>query len=159
MPKALVLYYTRTGTTEAMARSIAQILEEEGIATDLFLCENFSLQALPQYHLIVVGSPTYYGTVAAEIKKVLDESVRFHGELSGKVGGAFTSSGNPAGGNETTIFSILSALLIHGMVVKGMPEGSHYGPVAIGRFDQRAQQECQDYARELARLTKALWAS
>jgi NAD(P)H dehydrogenase (quinone) len=97
--------------------------------------------------------------MAAEVKKVLDDSVQFHGELNGKVGGAFTSSGNPAGGNETTIFSILSALLIHGMIVKGTPEGSHYGPVAIGRFDRRAEEECRNYARELAKLTKTLWAS
>jgi len=159
MLKALVLYYTRTGITEAMARTIGQTLQEEGITTEIISCENFSLQTLPQYHLIVVGSPTYYGTMAAEVKKVLDDSVQFHGELNGKVGGAFTSSGNPAGGNETTIFSILSALLIHGMIVKGTPEGSHYGPVAIGRFDQRTEEECRNYARELAKLTKALWAS
>jgi NAD(P)H dehydrogenase (quinone) len=159
MLKALVLYYTRTGTTEAMARTIAQTLQEEGITTEIVSCENFSLQTLSQYHLIIVGSPTYYGTMAAEVKKVLDDSVQFHGELNGKVGGAFTSSGNPAGGNETTIFSILSALLIHGMIVKGTPEGSHYGPVAIGRFDRRAEEECRNYARELAKLTKTLWAS
>lgn len=159
MPKALVLYYTRTGTTEAMAKAIAHTLREEGLSVDLVHCDNFSLHTLPQYHLIVIGSPTYYGNMAAEMKKILDESVRFHGELNGRVGGAFTSSGNPAGGNETTIFSILQALLIHGMIVKGRPEGSHYGPVAIERFDQQAEQECQDYARELAKVTKSLWAS
>ncbi|MEN3186474.1 MAG: flavodoxin domain-containing protein [Atribacterota bacterium] len=159
MPKALVLYYTRTGTTETMAKAIAQALQEEDLSVDLFHCDHFSLHTLPQYHLIVIGSPTYYGNMAAEVKKLLDESVRFHGELNGRVGGAFTSSGNPAGGNETTILSILQALLIHGMVIKGMPEGSHYGPVAIECFDQQIEQECRNYARELAKLTKSLWAS
>lgn len=154
--KAVVLYYTRTGVTEKMAQTIATALKGEGVPVDLFNVESFSLETLPSYDLIVIGSPTYYGTMAAEVKKLLDESVRFHGDLEGKVGGAFTSSGNPAGGNETTVLSILEALLIHGMVVKGMSEGSHYGPVAIERFDKRAEEDCKAYARELARLTKAL---
>ncbi|MGQ9472591.1 MAG: flavodoxin family protein [Candidatus Caldatribacteriaceae bacterium] len=157
MIKALVLYYSRTGTTESMAKTIAQTLREENVTTDLCSCEIFALHTLPQYHLIIIGSPTYYGTMAGEIKKVLDESVKFHGELKGKIGGAFTSSGNPAGGNETTLLSILSALLIHGMIIQGMPENSHYGPVAIGGFSQSAEGECQAYARELAKLAKSLW--
>jgi NAD(P)H dehydrogenase (quinone) len=154
--KALVLYYSRTGVTEKMARTIAQSLQEEGIPVDLFNVTQFPLESLPSYDLIVVGSPTYYGTMAAEVKKFLDESVRFHGDLEGRIGGAFASSANPAGGNETTVLSILEALLIHGMVVKGMSEGSHYGPVAIEEFDRRAEEECRTYARDLARLTKAL---
>jgi len=154
--KAVVLYYTRTGVTEKMAQTIAKALQEEGIPTDLFTVEHFPLDTLPSYDLIVVGSPTYYGTMAAAVKKFLDESVRFHGDLEGKIGGAFASSANPAGGNETTVLSILEALLIHGMIVKGMSEGSHYGPVAIEDFDKRAEEECKAYARDLAQLAKAL---
>lgn len=52
-----------------------------------------------------------------------------HGKLVGKVGGVFTSSGMIGGGNETTIMSILQGLLIHGMIVQGVQEGNHYGPV------------------------------
>ncbi len=154
--KAVVLYYTRTGVTEKMAQVIATTLQEEGIPTDVYTVERFPLDMLPSYDLIVIGSPTYYGTMAAEVKKFLDESVRFHGDLEGKVGGAFASSANPAGGNETTLLSILEALLIHGMIVKGMSEGSHYGPVAIEDFDKRAEEECKAYARDLVRLVKAL---
>ncbi len=157
MARAIVLYYTRTGVTEAMAKTIATTLTQEGIATDLVHCDAFALDTLRNYDVIVIGSPTYYGGMAAEMKKILDESVKFHGELTGKIGGAFASSANPAGGNETTIWSILNALLIHGMIIKGSSEGSHYGPVAIERFDQRAAQECQDYAKALARLAKALF--
>lgn len=156
--KALVIYYTRTGVTGKMAETIASTLRDEGIPTDLFSVENFSLTTLPSYDLIVVGSPTYYGTMAAEVKKFLDESVRFHGDLEGKIGGAFTSSGNPAGGNETTVLSILEALLIHGMIVQGMAEGSHYGPVAIGEFDKRAEEDCKAYAQALSKLAKALYS-
>ncbi|MCS7242252.1 MAG: NAD(P)H-dependent oxidoreductase [Candidatus Caldatribacterium sp.] len=154
--KAVVLYYTRTGVTEKMAQTIASALQKEGISTDLYNVERFPLDALPSYDLIIIGSPTYYGTMAAEVKKFLDESVRFHGDLEGKVGGAFASSANPAGGNETTVLSILGALLIHGMIVKGMSEGSHYGPVAIENFDSRAEEECKAYARDLAKLVQSL---
>jgi NAD(P)H dehydrogenase (quinone) len=94
--------------------------------------------------------------MAAEIKQILDESVRLHGKLDGKIGGAFTSSGNVAGGNETTIWSILSALLIHGMIIKGVHSGNHYGPVAVDSFGEEARRECVEYAKELARLGKTL---
>ena len=81
---------------------------------------------------IIFGSPNYYGGMAAPVKGFLDESVKFHGELKGKVGGAFSSSANIGGGNETTIMNILKAFLIHGMIVQGTSQGDHYGPVAIG---------------------------
>ncbi|MCD6156266.1 MAG: flavodoxin domain-containing protein [Candidatus Atribacteria bacterium] len=154
--KALVLYYTRTGITQKMAETISKALKEEGIETDLVEAKDFSVDKLPEYQIIVVGSPTYYGTMAAEIKQILDESVRLHGKLDGKIGGAFTSSANVAGGNETTIWSILSALLIHGMIVKGIYSGNHYGPVAVGSFEEDTRRECIAYAKELAKLGKTL---
>jgi len=75
----------------------------------------------------VAGSPTDYGHMAAELKKFIDDSMKFHGKLSGKVGGAFASSANVGGGNETTVRSILDAWLIHGMIVEGTAHGDHYG--------------------------------
>ncbi|HSV32033.1 MAG TPA: flavodoxin domain-containing protein [Atribacteraceae bacterium] len=152
--KALVLYHTRTGTTHKMAEIIGKTLEGEGIPTDLREPSNCEVSSLKEYDLIIIGSPTYYGTMAAEVKAFLDDSVQFHRALDGKIGGAFSSSANLAGGNETTIMSIIGALLIHGMVVKGISKGSHYGPVAVGSVDTRAEEECITYARELARLTK-----
>jgi multimeric flavodoxin WrbA len=91
------------------------------------------------------GSPTYYGTMAWELKKLLDESVKFHGKLRGKVGGAFTSSANVGGGNETTVLDILKALLIHGMVVARRPPGR---PLRAGR-DRAARQAGPGLLREL----------
>lgn len=152
--KALVLYYTRTGTTHKMAEIIGQTLEQEGLSVDILEPGNAQVDTLQEYDLIVIGSPTYYGTMAGEIKTWLDDSVRFHKSLDGKVGGAFASSANLAGGNETTVMSIISALLIHGMIVKGMSGGSHYGPVAVGSVDPRAEEECITYARELANLVQ-----
>jgi NAD(P)H dehydrogenase (quinone) len=111
---------------------------------------------LLKYDAIVIGSPTYYGLPAAEIKRLLDESVAFHGQLEGKVGGAFASSANVGGGNETTITAILHALLVHGMVVPGVPTGDHYGPVSIGAPDRRAATQCEEYGKRIALLTKKL---
>ncbi|NIP88772.1 MAG: flavodoxin family protein, partial [Gammaproteobacteria bacterium] len=94
---------------------------------------------------IIMGSPTYYGTMAYQVKKLLDESVKHHGKLEGKVGGAFSSSGMLGGGNETTVRSIIDALLIHGMIVVGSARIAHYGPVAVGDPDAKAKKECQAY--------------
>jgi len=94
--------------------------------------------------------------MAAEIKKLLDDSVKFHGKLEGKVGAAFASSANVGGGNETTILDILNAMLIHGMIVQGDWQGDHYGPVAIGAPDARANKECLRMGSRIARLVKRI---
>ncbi len=87
---------------------------------------------------------------------VSDESITHHGDLDGMVGGAFSSSANPAGGNETTIMSILEALLIHGMVIKGTSGGDHYGPVFIEEPGEREIEQCRKYGREIAELVADL---
>jgi NAD(P)H dehydrogenase (quinone) len=83
--------------------------------------------------------------------------VNVHGQLEGKVGGAFTSRGNLAGGNETTILSILEVMLIHGMIVKGTSQRDHYGPVALGRPDERAVGECRKLGQNVAELAVRLF--
>ena len=105
---------------------------------------------------IIVGSPTYYGSMAAEIKELFDRSVKFHGQLEGKIGAAFSSAANIGGGNETTIMDILKAFLIHGMVVQGDSEGDHYGPVAIGPPDSRASAQCKKLGQKVATLVKKI---
>ncbi len=157
MAKMLVCYYSQTGHTAGMAQAIAEGAKAvSGVAVDVKAVTEMEAKELLDYDAIVIGSPTYYGTMAGAIKQLLDESVAFHGKLRGKVGGAFTSSGNIAGGGETTILAILEALLIHGMVCQGTPKGSHYGPVAIGKMDDRARGECRDHGRLLAELAVKL---
>ncbi len=158
MLKALVCYYTVTKNTEKMAVRIAERLKAEGLEVDLKKAEDVEVASLLDYHCLVFGSPTYYGSMAWPLKKLLDESVKFHRKLKGRVGGAFSSSANIGGGNETTIGDILHALLIHGMIVQGEPTGDHYGPVAIGRPDERSFKVCDRYAANLAALTKKLFA-
>jgi len=157
MPKALVSYYSRTGNTKKMAARIAEVLESEGLHVDLKKVEDTAPADLLNYDCIVLGSPTYYGNMAWEMKKLLDESVKFHGKLRGKVGGAFPSSANIGGGNETRVLDILQALLIHGMVVRGDHRFDHYGPVSIGRPDKRSLDCCEAHAKNLAALTIKLF--
>ncbi len=159
MAKALLVYYSRSGNTAKMAEHIREGLEKGGLEVTAKTVAETEPKELLDYDAIVMGSPTYYGTMAAELKKLLDDSVKFHGKLDGKVGGAFTSSGALAGGNETTIVDILRAMLVHGMVVQGDPRSDHYGPVAIGKPDERSQKACLRYGERVAALTLKLAGS
>lgn len=154
--KALVIYYSRSGTTEKMAKIIAENISKEGISCAFKKVTDIKAEDLLNYDGILVGSPTYYGTMSWEIKKLFDESVKFHGKLEGKIGGAFASSANIAGGNETTILDIIDAFLIHGFIIQGDPKGDHYGPVAVGAVDERASKECARFGQRFARLLKRL---
>lgn len=132
MPKALVIYYSESGNTKKMAEAVVEGIKKEGVEALLKDVKDTDAEELLNFDAIAIGSPTYYGAMSAEIKKLLDESVSFHGKLEGKVGAAFSSSANIGGGNETTILAILNAMLIHGMIIRGDSQGGHYGPVAIG---------------------------
>jgi NAD(P)H dehydrogenase (quinone) len=158
MPSVLVTYYSRSGNTKRMAEFVVQgIKEAGGVSVDLIPVANVTPDDLLNYEGIVMGSPVYYGTMAAELKQLIDESVEHHGKLDGKVAAAFASSGGPGGGNETTILDILKALMIHGMIVKGDWQGDHYGPIAVGAPDERSQGECLRMGRNVAELVKKLF--
>jgi len=156
MAKGLVVYYSRTGNTKEMAELIAGAMNEGGLKTDCKSVSEVKAEDLLNYDAIVVGSPTYYGSMAAPIKQLFDDTVGFHGKLSGKVGGAFSSSANIGGGNETTIMGIIEAMLIAGMIVEGDPQGDHYGPVSIGKPDERVKQQCENRGGRIAKLTRKL---
>jgi NAD(P)H dehydrogenase (quinone) len=157
MVKILICYFSNSGNTKRMAELIAQGTQKEGVEVDLKSVDEMDPDNLLDYQGFIFGSPTYYGACAAPIKDLIDESVRHHGRLDGKVGGAFSSSANIAGGNETTILNILQMLMIHGMIVKGDSRGSHYGPVSIGMPDSRAEEECISYGISIAKLTKKIF--
>lgn len=157
--KILVSYYSRTGNTEKMAEAIARGVKEEGVACDLKEVTTVTVDELLDYDALIFGSPTYYGLVAAEMKKLIDDSVKHHGKLAGKIGGAFSSSGMIGGGGETTILSIIQAFLIHGMIVIGDAIIQHYGPLAIGAPDEETHKMCIQYGQKIAGLTKKVFGS
>lgn len=153
----LVSYYSRSGNTKAIANSIAKGAREvEGVKVKLKPVASTTLRDLKEADAIILGSPTYYGTMAAEIKKLLDRSVAVHGSLKGKVGAAFTSSGGIASGAETTLISIIEAMLVHGMIVPGYPDGQHYGVGVPGSPKGEYLKLCRERGREIAKLATRL---
>ena len=142
MAKGIVVYYSRSGNTKEMAEIIAKAMNDAGLSTECKSVEKVNAEDLLSFDAIVIGSPTYYGHMAGPIKNLFDEWVSHHGKFDGKVGAAFSSAANIGGGNETTIMGIIEAMLIAGCIVQGDPQGDHYGPVSIGKPDQRVQQQC-----------------
>lgn len=156
MAKVLIVYYSRSGNTEKMAKLIAEGVKAEGVEAVVKPVQQTSVDELPEYDGIVAGSPTYYGSMAWELKKFFDDSVKLHGKLDGKVGAAFASAANIGGGNETTVKDIINALLIHGMILQGDPQGDHYGRVSIGPPDSRVEEQCRQTGQRVAKLVKRL---
>lgn len=156
MAKALVIYFSKTGHTKKMAEAVAEGISSANLDVTIEDATKASVDALLDADAIVLGSPTYYGTMAGEMKVFLDKSVKHHGKLHGKIGGAFCSSGILGGGNETTVMSLIEALLIHGMIVQGHPKMAHYGPVAVGAPDGKAIEECVKYGKQVGELTLRL---
>jgi NAD(P)H dehydrogenase (quinone) len=145
MSKVLVLYYSSYGHIETMAGEIAEGAREAGAQVDIRRVpeitpeENgrnahFKLdQAAPiatvaelaNYDAIIVGSPTRFGRISSPMASFLDQAggLWMHGTFHGKVGGAFASTGTQHGGQETTLFSIITNLMNFGMVIVGMDSG------------------------------------
>jgi NAD(P)H dehydrogenase (quinone) len=159
MAKVLIIYHSRTGNTEKMAQAVAYGAKEEGAKVTLKRAIKTKPEDLLKPDGIIIGSPVYYGTMAAEVKKLFDDSVKYHKKLEGKVGGAFSSSGGIAGGNETTVLDILKSMLIHGMIIKGSPAENHYGPTAVGAPDERSLENCRRLGKEVAQLAERVKVS
>ncbi len=157
MATGLVVYYSRSGHTKTMAEALAEAMNAAGLATECKSVEAVQLEDLLNADAIAVGTPTYYGQAAAPIADLFDRSVAKHGKLNGKIGCAFSSSNNTGGGNETAILDILHRMLVHGMILQGDPKGDHYGPVSIGKPDERALAECKRRGQRIAELTRKLF--
>lgn len=153
MAKGIVVYYSRSGNTREMAEIIAEAMNASGLSTECKAVEQVRADDLPAYDAIVIGSPCYYGQMAGPVKQLIDDLVSRHGQLNGKVGAAFASSANIGGGSETTVLGIIEAMLIAGMIVEGDPQGAHYGPLSIGKPDEKARQQCDRRGQRIATLT------
>jgi len=157
MATGLVIYYSRSGNTKTMAQTIADAMNKAGLPTQCKSVAETKISDVLKADAIAVGSPTYYGRAAAPIAAFFDETVSKHGKLNGKIGAAFSSSANIGGGNETTILELVNTMLIHGMIVQGDPQGDHYGPVSIGKPDERVISQCQRRGKRIAELTLKLF--
>ncbi len=156
MSKILIGYFSRLGSTEKMAKIIQDSIKEEKVEVVCKKISDIEAEEFLGFDGIILGTPTYYGSMAWQIKRILDESVKYHGELVGKVGAAFSSATDIGGGNETAILDILHFFLIHGMIIKGYPNGDHYGPVSISEPDDRVIQQCRELGKDITALIKRL---
>jgi NAD(P)H dehydrogenase (quinone) len=157
MPKILVVYDSNSGNTETMALAVAKGAEQAGdLEITVKRAEETKNSDLLAADGIIMGSPTYFGQMSAKLKALIDESVKVHKELTGKVGGAFTSSGGTASGAETTLLSIVQAMLIHGMIVQGRADDKHYGVAVTGAPKKRDLAECEKLGKRVAALVLKL---
>jgi NAD(P)H dehydrogenase (quinone) len=152
MSKVLVLYYSSYGHIEAMAEAVAAGARSTGATVDIKRVPetvpeeiakgaHFKLQQgaplatvedLANYDAIIVGAPTRFGRMPSQMAAFLDQAggLWARGALNGKVGAAFTSTATQHGGQEATLFSIITNLLHFGMTIVGLPY-SYAGQMSI----------------------------
>jgi NAD(P)H dehydrogenase (quinone) len=174
MPKVLVLYYSTYGHIEKMAEAVAAGARDTGASVDIkrvpelvpedtARAAHFKLdQAAPiarideleHYDAIIIGTGTRFGRITSQMAAFLDQAgpLWARGALNGKVGGAFASTATQHGGQETTLFSIITNLLHLGLIPVGLPYsfqgqmtlteitgGSPYGATTIAGSDGSRQ--------------------
>jgi NAD(P)H dehydrogenase (quinone) len=155
----LVLYFSKGGNTKALAKRIAQGVERvEGVKALLKTTSEVTQNDFLDSAGIIAGSPVYFGVMAAELKKVFDEYVGIRKKMEGKVGAAFATSGDPTGGKETTMMSIIQVMLIYGMIIVGDPMSAtgHYGVACAGAPDDKIADNGIKIGQRVAELAKKL---
>ena len=198
MSKILVLYYSTYGHIETMAEAIAEGARSAGASVDIKRVpetvpletaqkNHFKLDQkapvatiadLEQYDAIIIGTGTRFGRISGQMASFLDGAggLWARGALNGKVGAAFTSSATQHGGQETTLFSIITNLLHFGMVVVGLPYsfqgqmgvdevrgGAPYGATTIADGDGSRQPSATELdgakfqGRHVAEITAKLF--
>ena len=159
MAKILIVYDSKTRNTEKMAFAVAEgVKQVKGVKAKIKKADKTNLKDLLDADGIIMGSPTYYGQMSAKLKALIDESVKIHGKLEGKIGAAFTSSGGTATGTETTILSILQAMLVHGMIIQGRADDKHYGAAVVGSPSKMELESCKELGKRVATLVTKLKA-
>jgi NAD(P)H dehydrogenase (quinone) len=144
MARILILYYSMYGHVETMAQAVAEgarsvkgtqvavkrvpelMTEDQARAAGAKLDQTAPVAAveeLPDYDAVIFGVPTRFGNMCSQMRNFLDRTGGLwqKGALIGKVGSVFVSTGTQHGGQETTITSVHSTLLHHGMIIVGAP--------------------------------------
>jgi NAD(P)H dehydrogenase (quinone) len=153
------MYHSRTGNTEKLAKMIADgVLDTDGVTCLVKSAHEVTQEDFYTSDAIIAGSPVYFGSMAAELKDVFDRYVGIRHRMANKVGAAFATSGGVSGGKETTILSILQAMLIYGMIVVGDPleATGHYGVSCVGAPDAFGDLDAASLGRRVAELVKRL---
>lgn len=195
MPEILVLYYSRDGAVQDMARQIARGIEstqdmQARLRTVPAISDNLekkqpavpdqgspyvTLDDLDECAGLALGSPAYFGNMAAPLKYFFDSTtpVWITGKLSGKPAAVFTASSTQHGGQESTLLNMMVPLLHHGMIILGLPYaeaalestamgGSPYGASHISgakhqnKLDENEKTLCLALGKRLAETAKKL---
>lgn len=155
----LVLYYSKGGNTRRLAEAIAEgVGQVDGVEAVVRRTQEVTRDDFVAAAGVIAGSPVYFGTMAAELKKVLDDFVSVRRQMENKIGAAFTTSGDPTGGKETTMLSIIQALLIYGMIIVGDPIAAtgHYGVACVGKPDSGTMENGRKLGARVAQLAKTV---
>ncbi len=199
MAKVLVLYYSMYGHVEALAREVAagaaevegtevtvkrvpetmprEVAERAGAKLDQE-APVASPEELADYDAIIIGTPTRFGNMAAQMRQFWDQTgpLWMEGKLAGKIGSVFTSTAT-GGGNETTIVTSWTTLAHHGMIILPLPYakapellaidevrgGSPYGAGTLAGPDGSRQPSARERAiaraqgRHVAEVAKRLF--
>ena len=153
------MYYSKTENTKKLAEEIAKGVQEiEDIECVLKPVSEVTKDDFITSDGIIAGSPVYFGTMAAEMKVVFDKYVGIRKQMGDKIGAAFTTSGDDSGGKETTIMSIIQAMLIYGMIIVGDPldASGHYGVACTGAPDEQTAVNAAKLGRRVALMVKKL---
>jgi NAD(P)H dehydrogenase (quinone) len=159
MKQVLVLYYSRTGNTRKLAEAVCEGVESiDGVGCLLRSTEEVTREDFLESAGIIAGSPVYFGTMAAELKKIFDDFVGIRKKTENKVGAAFSTGGDASGGKETTIMSIIQAMLIYGMIIVGDPMSAsgHYGVACVGAPDAGTRHNAEKLGARVAALASRL---
>jgi NAD(P)H dehydrogenase (quinone) len=159
MKQVLVLYYSRTGNTRKLAEAVCEGVESiEGVRCLLRSTEEVTREDFLESAGIIAGSPVYFGTMASELKKIFDDFVGIRKKTENKVGAAFATGGDASGGKETTIMSIIQAMLIYGMIIVGDPMSAsgHYGVACVGAPDAGTRHNAEKLGARVAALASRL---
>jgi NAD(P)H dehydrogenase (quinone) len=155
----LVLYFSKGGNTRKLAEAVARGIETvPGGKALLRTTKEVTKDDFINSDGIIAGSPVYFGVMAADLKRVFDEFVSIRKKMENKVGAAFATSGDPTGGKETTMISIIQCLLIYGMIVAGDPLDAtgHYGVACVGSPDDKAAVNGEKLGRRVAEICRKL---
>ena len=189
--KIMVLYYSMFGNTFLMAKAVCEGIEQEGGQPILRTVPELlpqsvidkderikkakemqkgvavaKMEELEKIDGIILGSPTRFGNMCAQLRNFLDQTggLWMEGSLIDKPAGVFCCSASLHGGQETTLVSMMFTLIHHGAIIVGVPYsvkelvetqrgGTPYGPTAVvGRLADRPPTEMDlKIARELGK--------
>ncbi len=155
----LVLYFSKGGNTKKLAEAIVNGVESvQGFRGVLKHTDDVTQEDFVASDGVIAGSPVYFGIMAAQLKRIFDEFVGVRKKMEGKIGAAFATSADPSGGKETTMMSIIQAMLIYGMVIVGDPMSAtgHFGTSCVGSPDSGTLENGMKLGRRVAELAKIL---